>query len=50
MVGVNRYAIDEDASARPALAKPDPALMDAHRADFARFKAQRIRYKAVSTP
>ncbi len=41
VVGVNRYEVDEDASSRPALAKPDTALMDAHRADFARYKAQR---------
>jgi len=41
VVGVNSYEVDEDASARPALAKPAVALMDAHRADFARFKAQR---------
>jgi len=41
VVGVNAYRIDEDASARPALAKPDAALMDAHRAQFAQWKSQR---------
>ena len=41
VVGVNAYQIDEDASARPALAKPDAALMDAHRAQFAQWKSQR---------
>ncbi len=41
VVGVNAYEVAEDASARPALARPDMALMDAHRADFARFKARR---------
>ena len=30
VVGVNAYQVDEDASARPALAKPDPAQMRAH--------------------
>ena len=41
VVGVNAYQVAEDASARPALARPDPALMDAHRAAFARWKADR---------
>ena len=41
VVGVNAYQVEEDASARPALARPDPALMDAHRAAFAQWKAAR---------
>jgi methylmalonyl-CoA mutase N-terminal domain/subunit len=41
VVGVNKYVVEEDESARPALPKPDPALMRAHRDDFARWKAQR---------
>jgi len=41
VVGVNAYQVDEDATARPALAKPDVGLMDAHRAAFAQWKAQR---------
>jgi methylmalonyl-CoA mutase N-terminal domain/subunit len=41
IVGVNKYAVDEDASARPALPKPDPALMQAHLAAFAAWKQQR---------
>jgi methylmalonyl-CoA mutase N-terminal domain/subunit len=41
IVGVNKYVVDEDASSRPALPKPDPALMQAHLADFAQWKAQR---------
>jgi methylmalonyl-CoA mutase N-terminal domain/subunit len=41
VVGVNAYRIDEDASARPALAKPDPAQMRAHLRDFADWKARR---------
>ena len=41
IVGVNRYQVDEDASARMPLAKPDPAKMEAHLADFAAFKAAR---------
>jgi len=41
VVGVNAYQVDEDASARPALPKPDPELMDAHRAHFAQWKRAR---------
>jgi methylmalonyl-CoA mutase N-terminal domain/subunit len=41
IVGVNAYRVDEDAGARPALAKPDPAVMRAHLHDFARWKARR---------
>lgn len=41
VVGVNAYRVDEDASARPALARPDPARMAAHRAEFATWKAAR---------
>jgi methylmalonyl-CoA mutase N-terminal domain/subunit len=41
VVGVNAYQVDEDASARPALAKPDPAEMNAHRLQFAAWKASR---------
>jgi methylmalonyl-CoA mutase N-terminal domain/subunit len=41
IVGVNAYRVDEDAGARPALAKPDPAVMRAHLHDFARWKACR---------
>ena len=41
LVGVNAYRIDEDASARPALAKPDPGEMRAHRSDFIEWKSQR---------
>ncbi len=41
VVGVNAYQVDEDAGARPALAKPDPAQMRAHVADFAQWKARR---------
>jgi methylmalonyl-CoA mutase N-terminal domain/subunit len=41
IVGVNKYAVEEDASARPALPKPDPALMQAHLDAFARWKSQR---------
>jgi methylmalonyl-CoA mutase N-terminal domain/subunit len=41
IVGVNRYAVEEDASARPALPTPDPTLMQAHLDEFARWKAQR---------
>ncbi|HEX4883599.1 MAG TPA: acyl-CoA mutase large subunit family protein [Casimicrobiaceae bacterium] len=41
VVGVNKYVVDEDASARPALPKPDPALMQAHLAAFAQWKSQR---------
>ncbi|HVE50581.1 MAG TPA: methylmalonyl-CoA mutase family protein, partial [Casimicrobiaceae bacterium] len=41
IVGVNAYCVDEDASARPALAKPDPELMQAHLREFAQWKTQR---------
>ncbi len=41
VVGVNAYPVDEDASARPALARPDPTQMQAHRSDFTAWKAGR---------
>ncbi len=41
VVGVNAYAVAEDAQARQALPKPDPATMRAHLAHFAQWKAQR---------
>jgi methylmalonyl-CoA mutase N-terminal domain/subunit len=41
VVGVNAYQVDEDASARPALAKPDPAAMRTHVAAFAAWKGAR---------
>jgi methylmalonyl-CoA mutase, N-terminal domain len=41
VVGVNAYRVEEDASARPALAKPDATLMRAHLAEFATWKARR---------
>jgi methylmalonyl-CoA mutase N-terminal domain/subunit len=41
VVGVNRYQVEEDAAARPALAKPDPARMRAHLAAFRASKAGR---------
>ncbi|MEP6656621.1 MAG: acyl-CoA mutase large subunit family protein [Betaproteobacteria bacterium] len=41
VVGVNAFQVDEDKSARPALAKPDPEKMRAHLAAFAQFKAER---------
>ena len=41
VVGVNAYQVEEDASARPALPKPDPAQMRDHLRDFARWKARR---------
>ncbi len=41
IVGVNKYAVGEDANARPALPKPDPALMQAHLLEFAEWKAGR---------
>ncbi|MEO8485805.1 MAG: acyl-CoA mutase large subunit family protein [Betaproteobacteria bacterium] len=41
VVGVNAYQVEEEASARPALARPDAAEMRAHLADFAAWKAQR---------
>ena len=41
VVGVNAYRIEEDASARPSLPKPDPAQMRVHLQDFAAWKARR---------
>ena len=41
VVGVNAYRVDEEPGARPALAKPDPATMQAHLDAFARWKATR---------
>ena len=41
VVGVNAYRVDEEAGARPALARPDAAEMRAHVAAFAAWKAQR---------
>ena len=41
VVGVNAYQVEEDASARPALPRPDPALMEAHLAQFASWKKAR---------
>ena len=41
VVGVNAYTIDEPAGSRVALAKPDPALMQAHLAAFADYKSKR---------
>jgi methylmalonyl-CoA mutase N-terminal domain/subunit len=41
VVGVNRYVVDEDASARPTLPKPDPSLMETHLAEFTSWKLQR---------
>jgi methylmalonyl-CoA mutase N-terminal domain/subunit len=41
VVGVNAYQVKEDASARRALDKPDPARMQAHLAAFKAWKAQR---------
>ena len=41
VVGVNAYQVEEDASARPALAKPDAAQMAGHRRAFGEWKAQR---------
>ena len=41
VVGVNRYRVDEDARARPALDKPDPQRMRAHLAAFAAWKSAR---------
>ena len=43
VVGVNRYNVEEDASARPALAKPDPARMRAHLEAFRAAKASPLR-------
>ena len=41
VVGVNAYQVDEDRSARPVNARPDPAAMRAHLEDFRAFKAAR---------
>jgi methylmalonyl-CoA mutase N-terminal domain/subunit len=41
VVGVNRYQVEEDAAARPALARPDPASMRAHLEAFRAAKAAR---------
>jgi methylmalonyl-CoA mutase N-terminal domain/subunit len=41
VVGVNAYRTEEDRSARPALARPDPQRMQAHLAAFAAYKASR---------
>jgi methylmalonyl-CoA mutase N-terminal domain/subunit len=41
IVGVNRYQVDEDRSARPALPKPDPQKMRAHVAALRTWKASR---------
>jgi len=41
VVGVNAFVAEEDRSARPALAKPDPAAMRAHLESFKAFKTQR---------
>ena len=41
VVGVNRYQVEEDATAREALVRPDPARMRAHIASFRAWKAGR---------
>ena len=41
VVGVNAYRTDEDRSARPALAKPDPGKMRDHLAAFLAYKQAR---------
>lgn len=41
VVGVNAYKVEEDATARPVLPKPDPALMGAHLARFTQWKKER---------
>jgi methylmalonyl-CoA mutase N-terminal domain/subunit len=41
VVGVNAYTVEEDASARPTLPVPDPALMQAHRERFDAWKRDR---------
>jgi len=41
VVGVNAYQTEEDRSARPALARPDPQRMRSHLAAFAVHKASR---------
>jgi methylmalonyl-CoA mutase N-terminal domain/subunit len=41
VVGVNAYQVNEDRSARPVNARPDPASMRAHLESFRAFKAAR---------
>jgi len=41
VVGVNAYRLDEDGSARPINARPDPATMRAHLEEFRAWKAAR---------
>ncbi|MBA3598285.1 MAG: acyl-CoA mutase large subunit family protein [Methylibium sp.] len=41
VVGVNAYQVDEDASARPFIERPEPAVMQRHQDDFAAWKAAR---------
>jgi methylmalonyl-CoA mutase N-terminal domain/subunit len=41
IVGVNKYRADDDASARPAVERPDRERMQRHRDDFVRAKAER---------
>ncbi len=41
VVGVNAYKVDEDASARPFIERPDPQAMTAYVGDFVTWKAAR---------
>lgn len=41
VVGVNAYQIDEDATARPSVERPDPQSMRAHLEEFVDWKAAR---------
>lgn len=41
VVGVNAYQVEEDASARPFIERPDRAVMQRHLDDFAAWKAKR---------
>ena len=41
IVGVNAYRADDEAAARPAVERPDPAKMRRHLDDFAAWKAGR---------
>ncbi|MBA3589085.1 methylmalonyl-CoA mutase [Methylibium sp.] len=41
VVGVNAYQVEEDASARPFIERPEPAVMQRHLDDFAAWKAAR---------
>ena len=41
VVGVNAYQVDEDASARPVIARPDPSAMAAYVRQFVDWKAAR---------